>query len=102
MKALIAQLATEEEIRDVKHDKDSICLCCLENGRGEWKGPEACLYCQERPMTNSQQGNRHLSLTTARNWILPTVSISLDVDSFLSLQMRGLPSWFLELSFVIL
>lgn len=37
----------------------------------------------DSPVANSHQENRDLSLTAARNWILPTTWMSLEIDSSL-------------------
>lgn len=64
----ILQLAVKKKVRGSQHANDLPLHCQLEDGRGHLaKNAQG----QEKLGADSQPGNRDLSPTVIRNWILP-------------------------------
>lgn len=73
---------TEEKSRELKREKDSILRSSGDGGKGppekECSWP---LWIVSSPWLDSQQRNKNLRPTASRNWILPPIRMSLDMDS---------------------
>lgn len=71
-----------EEVREIQVTKGIWC-----RSRSSWlRWEERCGRVASRSwrqlLADRQQGHRHVSLPTSRNWILPTTQMSLEVNSF--------------------